>query len=252
MPENSVIISLLTLGESQVPTVDTANMAPHGVVAAARIARSAVTLNVGPRDVFYLLANLVCETYGKYAAEQGKGEARFVSKEIVVWRQLDLLDCMFNYSARFIYIARHGVACGISRSERGDDDVPIVREHSFNLGHYVSEWVQCNEATMDFCERNSDRCHFIRYEDLVAEPEMVARGILEFLGEPWFDSLFDVMQKSVYELGGDQNIYSTGGRVHAERKDHWRLLPQASLVQLGRIANGTLVRLGYEALAGGA
>jgi len=41
------------------------------------------------------------------------------------------------------------------------------------------------------CAPFADRIHQIRLEDLLADPEAVLRGVLEFIGEPWDDAVLD-------------------------------------------------------------
>ena len=58
-----------------------------------------------------------------------------------------------------------------------------------------------------------DICHFVKYNDMVANPEQEFRKIYEFLGEPYFDHRFDnVDQVNVNGLSYDDRI--VGSNMH--------------------------------------
>ncbi|HKV13286.1 MAG TPA: sulfotransferase [Thermoanaerobaculia bacterium] len=200
------------------------------------------------------IALLIDGIFADYAARQGK--KRWVGKELFVPRSLDLLDAVFGYNARFIYIVRHGLDSAFSASERygWTRGTPLTRETSHNLRNYLQVWIKNNELYADFCELNPQRCLFVRYEDLVTNPEPVARGIFDFLGEPWQATIFEDMQRLEHHRHmGDNKILAEGGaRIDPDRRQRWKSWPPALVRQLGRMADPTLVRLGYPPLAAGA
>ena len=56
-------------------------------------------------------------------------------------------------------------------------------------------------------------CHYVKYDDLVAQPEQEFRKIYEFLGEPYFNHRFDNLdQVSVNGLSYDDTI--VGSNMH--------------------------------------
>jgi len=58
-----------------------------------------------------------------------------------------------------------------------------------------------------------DICHFVKYNDMVTNPEQEFRKIYEFLGEPYFDHRFDnVDQVNVNGLSYDDRI--VGSNMH--------------------------------------
>jgi protein-tyrosine sulfotransferase len=200
-----------------------------------------------PRAQFFTrIAQVVDGVFADYAARAGK--RRWVDKEAFLHESIDLLDAVFGYQAQYLYIVRHGLDAALSASERFGRRLgtPMVRQGTLSVRGYLDEWVDANEPLMDFCERNEDRCLLVRYEELVTRPEPEARRILEFLGEPWSPTLFADMQQKDHHPGlGDNKILATGGRIDPGRRERWRSWPPALLRQLGRLADPTLVRLGY-------
>ena len=199
------------------------------------------------------IAHLIDGIFSDYTARQGK--KRWVDKEIFVPRSLDLLDAVFGYNAQYIYIVRHGLDSAFSASERfgWSRGTPITRETSHNLRNYLRFWIDNNELYADFHELNQKRCLLVRYEDLVTNQEPVARRILEFLDEPWQPSIFEDMQRQDHNPNmGDNKIMATGGaKIDPSRRERWKSWPPPLIRQLGRMADPTLVRLGYPPLAAG-
>ena len=58
-----------------------------------------------------------------------------------------------------------------------------------------------------------DICHFVKYDDLVAQPEQEFRKIYEFIGEPYYNHKFEnLKQVEVNGMGYDDNI--VGKNMH--------------------------------------
>jgi sulfotransferase len=61
-----------------------------------------------------------------------------------------------------------------------------------------------------------DICHFVKYDDLVTEPEKEFRKIYQFLDEPYFSHVFqDLKQVKVNDMGYDDKI--VGKNMHTIR-----------------------------------
>lgn len=201
---------------------------------------------------FRRYGDLVEGIFGEFARRQGK--ARWVAKELLLHRSLDLLDLLFGYRCRFVFIHRHGLDAALSASERfgARDGAPQLGPSSFDLETYLSYWVAQNGSYMDFHERNPERCHRIGYESFVLAPEVEGRKLFAFLGEDWPETILSDMQRQEHHEGlGDNKIFETGGRVDPTRREKWKSLPPGVVRQLGRLADPTLVRLGYPPAGGG-
>lgn len=200
---------------------------------------------------FHRYGELVEGVFGDFARRQGK--PRWVAKELLLHRSLDLLDLLFGYRCRFVFIHRHALDVALSASERfgARDGAPQLGSSTFDLETYVSFWVAQNARYMDFCERNPERCHRLGYEDLVLAPEIEGKKLFAFLGEAWPETILADMQRQDHHEGlGDNKIFETGGKVDPTRRDKWKRLPQSIVQQMGRLADPTLVRLGYAPCAG--
>lgn len=192
------------------------------------------------------VGHFVDSIYGDYARAQGK--KRWVSKEMFIPHKLDLLDAVFDYRARFIYAVRHGLSVAHSCASRFPmrDGLPLNELTGLDLGTYVNEWVANNESTMDFYERNRERCFLLRYEEFTKSPMSVGRKLFEFLQERWDDEFISKRLGEQRLRGmGDNKILVTKGKILAA-EEPWRSWPGGLRITLGRRANPTLERLGYE------
>ena len=201
---------------------------------------------------FERYGELVESVFDDYTRRQGK--ERWVAKELLLHRSLDLLDLVFGYRCRFIYIHRHGLDVALSASERfgARDGAPQLGASTFDLETYLGYWVEQNGAYMDFAERNPGRCHRLRYEDFVLAPEVEGKKLFAFLDEPWPETILEDMQRQDHHEGlGDNKIFETGGRIDPHRRELWKTLPPHIVRQLGRAADPMLARLGYPAVNGG-
>jgi len=200
---------------------------------------------------FQRYGDLVEGIFGDFVRRQGK--ARWVAKELLLHRSLDLLDLLFGYRCRFVFIHRHALDAALSASERfgARDGAPQIGPSTFDLETYLSYWVEQNGSYMDFCERNPERCHRLGYEDFVVAPEVEGKKLFAFLGERWPETILADMQRQDHHEGlGDNKIFETGGKVDPSRRDRWKRLPPHIVRQMGRLVDPTLVRLGYSACAG--
>jgi protein-tyrosine sulfotransferase len=184
--------------------------------------------------------------YLDYARRNGK--QRWASKELSAWQKLDRLDAMFDYRARFVYVVRHGLDVAWSCASRFPmrDGMPQSERTGLTLAVFVDEWIANNEATLDFVERNQERSCLVRYEELTREPESSAQRLFRFLEQPWDAKVFERMQKQELSGAGDNKIFRTAGKISSRPASVWHDWPSPLVKQLGRRANSTLVRLGYE------
>jgi hypothetical protein len=108
-------------------------------------------------------------------------------------------------------------------------------------------WSDNATAILAAEERFADRCHRVRYEDLVADPEAVADGIFKFLGVPSVPGISQACFGPERELAGraDYKIWHTS-RVNTDSVGRGWTIP-ANLI--GPAVTGTVNsladRLGY-------
>jgi hypothetical protein len=191
---------------------------------------------------FAAFCDAVLSTYGRT-----RGKRRWVYKEVFNAESLYLIDAIFGYTGNFIWLVRHGldvVNSHIERYERWGAQRPDLTE-------YAHDWAARNRVLADFCERIPRRCVRVRYEDLVENTAFEMRRILDFVGEPWDDQLFERVDDVISELNGDHKITSTGGTIDKSRIGLWKKWPPVYIKQFGSIVNETLKRAGYDQVEGG-
>lgn len=123
---------------------------------------------------------------GKYLGRRGK--RRYCDKSLGTAPQAPMLAKMFP-GAQFICLYRHPmdvIASGIEASPWGLTGFGFDAYAAASPGNSVHAlahfWADNATAILAAEDQLSGRCHRVRYEDLVADPETVAAGIFEFLG----------------------------------------------------------------------
>jgi hypothetical protein len=170
-------------------------------------------------------------------------------RTIEVWRDRLLPD------ARFVHVIRDGRDTAVSnvfhraRSEGRPADFRSARFREFLEG-YARDWAAGVRRMRDAFRERPDRCHEVRYEDLLAEPEVKAGGILAFLG---VDDRPEVVARIVAE-NAFQRL--SGGRERGQedrasffRKGvagDWRAhFDDAARARFAKASGGLLEELGY-------
>jgi protein-tyrosine sulfotransferase len=205
------------------------------------------TLHLGVSDeVFYeYFATFVDSVVSSYVRE--RGGRRWIYKEIVNSDSLELIDILFGYRARFIWLVRHGLDVINSEIERYE----CRNVRCPDLSEYAREWVVRNGLFADFHDRTAKRCIRVRYEDLVVNPDAETRRLLEFLEEPWDEEIFIQMQRSAGVPRGDHKFTLSQGKIDPARTGRWKAWPPAYILQLGQIVNPMLCRAGYDSCLSG-
>ncbi|MGS0541137.1 sulfotransferase family protein [Xanthomonas oryzae pv. oryzicola] len=199
-------------------------------------------------EIFTRFGMMLDDLFTGYARREGK--SKWINKELFCAKKLDIVDAMFDYRANFIFIHRHGFDVALSGYNRfiKRDGFAVGSRSGFSLESFLDEWISNNEAILDFARRVGDRCLTLRYQDLVETPDKAGRQIFSFLGEKWPDVGFSGLRDFRWKgYMGDNKIFSRGGDPEAVgAPSEWKRWPAGVLHSLGRRANGTLMRLGYD------
>ncbi len=111
---------------------------------------------------------------------------------------------------RYLFLFRHPYAMVESylRNEMGT----ISLEHSSDRQlHAELMWANGNSNAIDFGELvGSKRFHYVRYEDMVAEPERITAGICEFLGLEYNEALVNPYSGNRMTDGLNNQVLSIG------------------------------------------
>jgi protein-tyrosine sulfotransferase len=123
-----------------------------------------------------------------YLAKRGK--QRYCDKSLHVAKHGELLLRVFP-RARFMCLYRHPmdvIASGIEACPWGLKDFGFDPYAAGSPGNSVLAiaryWADYTATALALEEKYPERCHRVRYEDLVTDPETTASGIFEFIGVP--------------------------------------------------------------------
>jgi hypothetical protein len=123
---------------------------------------------------------------GPYLA--GRGKRRYCDKNLGTARHADLLVELFP-EVKFVCLYRHPmdvIASGIEACPWGLSNYGFEPYAAAAPGNAVLAvaryWADHAAGIMEVEEKYPDRCHRVRYEDLVTDPDAVAGGVFEFLG----------------------------------------------------------------------
>ena len=143
---------------------------------------------------------------------------------------------------KFIHIYRDGrdVVTSLTRKKSGAGKPWADFEKAHEL------WSKFVTNGNSFAVENKENCLGVKYEQLVADDELAARKIFEFLGIDFSNSVLEFCKKQKYDRtvlsGPTRNIKVTGANSSEWRKVFTR--PQ-QLASLDLIEN-ELIMLGYE------
>jgi protein-tyrosine sulfotransferase len=196
---------------------------------------------------------------GYYARSTGK--SRVCDKSLSTVYYAALMAQIYP-EAKFICLYRHGmdvVASYVSAmpwglSQSADPQPEFLPVHGYiarNPGNSVAAvaeyWADCAQRAVAFEGQHAGRCHRVRYEDLVEDPEGITAGVLAFLGVAPAPGITDDCFRVSHDQGpSDFKIWSTR-RVRADSVGSGVLVPAARLPGPARAeVNGMLAVLGYR------
>jgi hypothetical protein len=132
------------------------------------------------------------------------------------------LDIVFP-SARYIILTRHYADVIYSCIESGKFGFAqefrpyIVREGGDIVRALATSWLEKMRAILAFEQRCGDRCHRVRYEDLVERPDVTVRDVLQAsFSVDMPRDLLDHVFSTRHDSGGGDN------KINFERKIHTR------------------------------
>jgi hypothetical protein len=123
----------------------------------------------------------------------------------------------------------------------------------------MKRWAESSRLVIDFMKGKEHAgrgksWQLVRYEDLVTDPEKVARGIVKFLRID--ESRFQWSKLNCLPVRGSSGIYDEQGKVSREAVDkpsdfspigRWREWSRWRKRRFKKIAGRELIELGYEA-----
>ena len=165
-------------------------------------------LGMTEADVDAALGEMYGGMFRRYAEAQGK--ARWGEKTpFHVWHVDDILRVFPD--AVLVTIIRHPLGSIGS----------VLRRFDRSSAKAESHWLSATRELVRQAARVGDRMCFLRYEDLVRDPEAVLRELLTWLGEPWSDRVVrhhEVQAATRTAEGGTK----PGEAVDPGRVERWR------------------------------
>lgn len=130
-------------------------------------------------------AELASQVYLQYAEGRGQTDiVRWGDKNNYYINHLELLVSIYP-NAQFLFITRDGrdVACSYKALKDLKTESQFKPELPTKVDEIAKEWVSNNQRILDFSKGLSkENYHFLRYEDLVENPEIELRKVTDFLG----------------------------------------------------------------------
>jgi hypothetical protein len=154
--------------------------------------------------------------FGRYLRRRGK--SRWCDKSLDNVQYAHLLARVFP-DAKFICLYRHCMDVVASGAEacpwglhRFGYDQFAARHPGNSVAAIADYWLLCAHLAMDFEQHHPERCHRVRYEDLVAEPERTATEIFSFLEVENVPGITATCFEREHEADGpsDEKIWFTG------------------------------------------
>jgi hypothetical protein len=187
-----------------------------------------------------------------YAAKQGK--RRWVDKTPNYYRILPFIEEVFSGDALYIFVVRHPFGCVASLEKHfipsvNHEDPDIARNtrlHGKGRYAWVMYWMDVYARIDAFSSAASGRCHTLRYEELVSDTPSVLRSVLNFIGEPYDESLAErAFQLPHTEGFQDPKIRATR-EVHRAGLCRWSEWPSSEIAALWRPAADLAAQFRYS------
>lgn len=158
-----------------------------------------------------------------------------------------------NEDIKFICVLRHGLDVVCSLKEFSDDLQSYISElHDYICKYqqpyeaFAHAWADVTTDIMMFAEAYPQKCHVLRYEDVVADPEKIIKETLAFLGHEYEEGHISkaLAHKNVGGIG-DWKSYKKK-EIGKESLARWeKELPDSTVSMLAPIVNPVLERAGY-------
>lgn len=194
----------------------------------------------------------VDRAYGKYLARRGR--RRWCDKSLSNVFCADLLAKLWP-EAQFLCMARHAmdvIASGLEVCPWGVSGYGFGQFAAHYPGNSVAAigaaWLASTSAMLRFRASYPDRCHLVRYEDLVSDPEGVTAGVLRFLGARQVPGITERCLSAAHEASGpgDEKIWFTSA-IGADSVGRGVTVPAALLPATMRMSiNDVLTELRYR------
>lgn len=205
------------------------------------------------KEVLERLREFAFSFHREYAAKHGK--KIWASKTAFDLFHLPAIERLCGDRSRFICIQRHGldVACSIAElcEKNGGYLAELheyVKRHPRPMDAFAHAWVDLQQSLRAFVERHPENVLLIKYEELVASPELTMQHIAEFVGVAWSADWLAAALGNSRNIGlGDWKTYQRA-ELDSSSIGRWKCLSAYEAGRLASICNGMLESSGYDPL----
>ena len=169
---------------------------------------------------------------------KAKGGNRFLDKSFITLNRLSFRQQYF-LEAKFIHIFRDGRDCYCSARKH-----PHVYQGD-ELKLYAKHWRSCIRARLK--HKSATNIFDIKYENLTANPELVVKEAMLFLGETYQDNQINPKFYSNKYLSKTTHHQNLDQPINTSSQNRWKKeMTKLELELFNKIAGQELQELGYE------
>lgn len=184
------------------------------------------------------LGSALATVFQAYAGRFGK--PRWGDKRPTYIQHLDHIMRLFP-EAQIVHVIRDGRDCVASLKE--------MSWYKKDINHAISTWAQAVDAGRRAARQlGPGSYHEMRYEDLVADPETMLRGLCAFLGEDYDPAMTEPSRVAATAVPAQKHWHArTHGAVDTRRVRSWEKRLDPAEIALAEAALASRMRLyGYE------
>ena len=168
---------------------------------------------------------------------------------------LDAVEDLCGDAVRYVVLLRHPLDVVVSmqelfaRSQRFPDELHRYIRHEPNVGVALAQaWADITTELLDLAERRAADTVVVRYEALVAQPEVETARLFDALGLAPSPGAVEAAVAERAPVGfGDWKLLERS-RVDQQSVGRYTQLSKHTISRLGGIVNDVAVRAGYPAL----
>ncbi|MGK7919261.1 MAG: sulfotransferase [Trichodesmium sp.] len=197
--------------------------------------------------IYRLMANFIDEIMSSSARSYGKTQwAEKTPKNIIA---LPFLYRLFPH-AKFVHIYRDGRDVALSTIGKWKTIPFYDKKVKNNYKNALKRWVDWNQKFWQDAEQVGVNYISIRYEDLVASPQVEMSKLFEYLEVAWSDQVLDpyqVYHDIVTMKGAGMQTFFNRNSIDTASVYRWKTELNWLQKQITKsIAEETLLKLGYE------
>jgi hypothetical protein len=185
---------------------------------------------------------------------------RWCYRHWVSYRQLHYIDELFGGTPLYLYLVRHGldVADAASRvyvagetwqagPNGTEEDFFKVYGGSYQLA-YAKFWCEVVDRMHEFRVAHPDRTFFLRYEDLVENPEQKLYDMCAFLGEEFSPDMVAKAFKAPPKMlpAWDGHEVTRTSKIEKGRSGRWKRWDPSLVKMVAPFVNDALATWGYD------